>query len=159
MTIFQFHSNFPTSARAFQLQFKLSNFTSVFPTSPQTFQLRLELSNFNLSNFILDFPISRSIQLTFPTTHIPLAHAEFGRNDLREYALHFILEDIYRKKLFNNFQDSLLILYNTEPKSFYSVRILSSRFQSNLVFAQSNIYLCIIYDSYIIPNLTVGKYR
>ena len=42
-----------------------------FSTSPRTFQLRPELFNFNLSNFISDFPTSRSFQLPFPTTRIP----------------------------------------------------------------------------------------
>ena len=66
-----FISHFPTSERAFLLQFQLFNFTSNYSTLPRAFQLRLELSNLNLSNVILNFPTARSFQLTFPTTRIP----------------------------------------------------------------------------------------
>ena len=63
--------SFPTLLSLFQVQFKLSNFISHLLTSARTFQLRHELFNFNLSNFILDFPTSRSFQLPFPSTRIP----------------------------------------------------------------------------------------
>ena len=67
---FQLRKSLFNFSCTFQLQSELSNFSSNFSTSPLTFQLRLELSNFNLSNFILDFPTSRSFQLAFPTTRI-----------------------------------------------------------------------------------------
>ena len=47
VTTFQYHSNFPTSARTSQLQKKLSNFDRFFPTSVGSFQLHLGISNFS----------------------------------------------------------------------------------------------------------------
>ena len=46
-TTFQVHSNFPTSARTFQLQKKLSNFAWFVLTLLGSFQLRSVLSNFS----------------------------------------------------------------------------------------------------------------
>ena len=57
--------NFPTSA-------KLSNFKRSFSTWLGSFQLRSVLSNFTWLFSSSDFPTSRSFQLPFPTTRIPI---------------------------------------------------------------------------------------
>ena len=58
-TLSYFIDNFPSSARIFQPQKKLSNFARFFPTSLGSFQLKQKLSIFRLANFSF-FPIALS---------------------------------------------------------------------------------------------------
>ena len=59
VTLSYFIDNFPSSARIFQPQKKLSNFARFFPTSLGSFQLKQKLSIFRLANFSF-FPIALS---------------------------------------------------------------------------------------------------